>query len=199
LHDDTELPIEEIAAEVLTPEQEEYERELNLPDSEDSSDEEETKTREKWKGGYLQVFTDKSLCDANPPLREDGSPALSEENKPIFKVFVVKYRAYLKADDTDPDNLSIVYVWARNTQESINIVASAVFEFHSQQFGAKRGRRKLFKPDENMVKMLTMFINTKNQAAVDSLLDSYPDYRYVVDGTTPPEFATTKAIAVVRK
>lgn len=173
---------------------------LETSDEQDEQDEEST-TREKWENphsGYGKLFQSQPDCLAQPVMREDGSPPEEKDSK-TFKIFVVKYRAYDNKEDTDPDNLRLVYVWARNTQNAINVVAERIFQFHAHQFGATRGRRKKFIPEGNVLKMAEFFKLSNNAAGTASFLENFPDYRYIFDGSDQPEFATPKKVLYLKK
>lgn len=182
---------ETLAAEVLD---DTDDNDTNTEDSEEST------TREKWENphsGYGIIFSSQPDCLARPVMREDGTPP-EEKDAKTFKIFAVSFRAFLNKDDSDPDNMSLVYVWARNTQQAIYIVAEKTFAFHAKQFGATRGRRKKFVPEENIVKLATFMKLANDSATIASFLENFPDYTYIFDGSTPPEYATPKR-NIVRK
>lgn len=185
----TQADIDSLAVETITNSDD------NANDSTDN--ESESKTRERWRGGYNVIFSSQPDCENHPVTKEDGS-APEEKDQKLFKIFVVKFRAYLSAADNDPDNMSIVYVWARNTLEATNIVATLKFEFQANQFGATRGRRKLFKPDENIVKLAKLYKGMNDPKTIAGFLESLPDYRYIFDNSEQPEFATVKKVLLSR-
>lgn len=164
-------------------------------DNEDGEDSESS--REKWTGGYRKVFASLEECQNNPITKEDGSLP-DEKDAKTFKVFVIKYRAYLDKNDSDPDNMSLVYCWARNTLDAVYNVATATFEFHAHQYGATRGRRKKFVPDENYVKLAMFQKQMGNADSIKTFIDCMPDYSYIFNGTPAPEYCTPRK-PVIRK
>lgn len=191
---------ETLAAEVLD------DTDTDTTDNQDSEDTDTTDqdkwetTREKWENphsGYGIIFSSQPDCLARPVMKEDGTPP-EEKDAKTFKIFAVSFRAFLNKDDSDPDNMSLVYVWARNTQQAIYIVAEKTFAFHAKQFGATRGRRKKFVPEENVVKLANFMKLANDSATIASFLENFPDYTYIFDGSTPPEYATPKR-NIVRK
>ena len=168
----------------------------DLPIEDIDTDEEETesKTREKWAGGFTEIYDTADLANQHPVTKEDGTPP-DEKDAKTFKVFEVEFYQAVMVDRNEETKTPIkVFVWARNTNEAIVKVASTYFAFHASQFGAARGRRKKFVVEPAKVMIVNHMISIGDKQALANVFSLLPDYLYLTqtkeDGTPadPPEY-----------
>lgn len=134
-----------------------------------------TRHREKWAGGYNQIWDNADAAKSNPVLFENGEEA---EDFFIYKIE--------EKDADDKNVLKTIYTWGRNNTESLINVIDATMNLHCSKLDAKRGRQKMFKPDINLVQLLTSMKERKDNAGITQFLSLFPLYTYVIDGSEQP-------------
>jgi hypothetical protein len=144
-----------------------------------------TRHREKWTGGYSEIFDDAESAKHKPPLKEDGSEAVDENGDDIFAIYKIEVK-----DDEDKLVLHTHYTWARNNTESLVNFIDATQNIDCSKLDGKRGRQKMFKPEPGMVQLITSMKERNDTAGMTQFLTLFPMYQYIIDGTPAPEFVS---------
>jgi len=148
-------------------------------------------------GGLSTVF-DTVEAKTNPVTYEDGTVAMMESSYTkkktgekvtreveVYKLFEI--RKINPADNGAETASPVAYLWSRSNQAALAEYAEIELSLECGQFGTKRGRSKLFKPDAGVLALAHSYKQLNDQKAINMFLAALPQYRYVFEDQAQPE------------
>lgn len=169
----------------------------DLPEVEENQSEKDSK--QKYFGGYETVYKTVAEAKENPVTLEDGTTPTSTNKRKVrdddgnetgeivetevdtFKLFEI--RDY--SDDTKI--IPVAYLWSRSNQTALAEYAEIELCLEAGQYGAKRGRAKIFKPDQGIVALATQMKAMGDQKYIDAFIAAMPEYTYIFKDVPQPE------------
>ena len=172
-------------------------QETNLAVEElDDENENETETpKQKYFGGYEQCYDTVAEAKENPVVLEDGTTQMMtvkrkkkgddgnivemEVEVEAFKLFEVRFS---ENDLVKP----VGYLWSRSNQTALSEYAE-MLGYEASQYGSKRGRAKVFKPDQGIVALGMQIKELNDKKHINAFIAAMPQYEYLFRDIPQPE------------